>query len=95
MFIFAQETPYSFETVGDFNCEPNRGQPDNPMLMLHHWVTPPLARTGGRANSAEVLLERLEVCQDIRGLLPSILAVDFYARGDALDLPSARRRGHE
>ena len=86
VFIFAQETPYSFEIVEDFNCEPNRGQPDSPMFMINHWVTPPLARAGGRANSAEVLLERLEVCQDIRGLVPNILAVDFYARGETLDV---------
>jgi len=86
LFTFAQETPYSFETVGDFNCEPNRGQPDSPMFMINHWVTPPLAQTGVRANSSEVLSERVEVCQRERGLFPNILAVDFYASGDTLSI---------
>ena len=85
-FTFVQETPYSFETVEDFNCEPNRGQPDSPLFMINHWVTPPLAQTGRRANSSEVLLERLKVCQEVRGLLPNILGVDFYARGVTLDV---------
>ena len=52
--------------------------------MINHWVTPPLARAGIQANSAEVLLERLKVCQEARGLSPNILAVDFYARGETL-----------
>ena len=83
-FTFTQETPYSFETVEDFNCDSNRGQPDSPLFMINHWVTPPLAQAGRRANSSEVLLERLKVCQEVRGLLPNILGVDFYARGDTL-----------
>ena len=84
VFTYTQETPYSFETVVDFSCDPNRGQPNSPLFMINHWVTPPLAQAGARANSVEVILERLKVCQEVRGMLPNILAVDFYTRGDTL-----------
>ena len=86
VFAFAQETPYSFKTVEDFNCDSNRGLPNSPLFMINHWVTPPLAETGSQANSTESLLERIEVCQQVRGLVPNILAVDFYNRGDTLEI---------
>lgn len=86
VFTFVQETPYSFEAVEDFNCGPNRGEPNSPLFMINHWVTPPLATAGDRANSAEVLLDRLEVCKQVRGMSPNILAVDFSMRGDAIEI---------
>ena len=86
VFTFTQETPYSFEKVEDFNCDFNRGHPDSPLFMINHWVTPPLAQAGDRANSNEVLQERLKVCQEDRGFLPNIVAVDFHARGDTLEV---------
>jgi len=86
VFAFAQETPYSFKTVADFNCDSNRGLPDSPLFMINHWVTPPLAETGSQANSAETLMERIKDCQEVRGIAPNILGVDFYNRGDTLEV---------
>ncbi len=93
VFAFAQETPYSFKTVEDFNCNSNRGLPDSPLFMINHWVTPPLAEAGSQANSAATLLERLHLCQEVRGIAPNILGVDFYNRGDASEVVRNLNRG--
>ena len=52
--------------------------------MINHWLTPALAETGAVANSAEVLEKRIANCRQGRGLVPNILAFDFYVQGDAL-----------
>ena len=83
-FTFTQETPYTFETVAEFDCAPNRGRHDSPLFMVNHWVTPALAEAGAMANTAQVLNERIAGCREERGLPPNIIAVDFYAQGDAL-----------
>ena len=85
-FAFVQETPYTFETTEDFSCKPNRGRPDSPLFMINHWITPALSEAGAAANSAAVLEKRLAECREERGLVPNILAVDFYAQGDALSV---------
>ncbi len=89
VFTFIQETPYAFGTIAEFNCDPSRGRPDSPLFMINHWVTPALAEAGTLANSAEVLNKRISACRQERGLLPNVLAVDFYARGDALTVVAA------
>jgi hypothetical protein len=35
-------------------------------------------------NARDVLLPRLEECQEERGQLPNFVAVDYYSRGDLL-----------
>ena len=37
-------------------------------------------------NRSEVLLDRVEECQEERGRRPNIIAVDFYTQGDVLDV---------
>ena len=88
-FTYIQETPYTFEDVGDFNCSSNRGLPDSPLFMINHWVTPALAQAADSANSASVLNQRIADCREERGLTPNILGIDFYARGDTLDVVAA------
>ena len=34
-----EETPYRFDSRGDFSCEPNRGVDGNPLFLVNHWVT--------------------------------------------------------
>ena len=88
-FTFAQETPYTFESVDEFDCSHNRGQPDSPLFMVNHWVTPALAQTADLANSSEILKKRIADCQEERGMTPNIIGIDFYARGDALAVVAA------
>jgi len=93
VFTFAQETPYSFKTIEEFNCEPNRGQTQNPLFMINHWITPPLAEAGALANSAELLSDRIELCREERGVFPNIVAVDFYAQGETLATVAGLNQG--
>jgi hypothetical protein len=88
-----QETPFTFTqpaqltTPADLpaTCEPNRGPGDAPLFLLNHWInTDPAPRPSHAAivNAYEPLLRRARTCQELRGRLPNLLAVDFYGRGD-------------
>jgi hypothetical protein len=92
-FAITQETPYTFTKVGelerDASCKPNRGRRDAPFFLLNHWVdTSPAPRptNARRANQRELLLERIEMCEQLRGIRPNVIAVDFFAEGDALEV---------
>ena len=34
-----EETPYRFDSRGEFSCEENRGVEGNPLFLVNHWVT--------------------------------------------------------
>jgi hypothetical protein len=86
MYDWFQETTFSFNNKKQFDCAPNRGNPDAPLFLINHWVTssPPNPATGSDANSHAVLERRVEQCLRERGLAPNIIAVDFAERGDLL-----------
>jgi hypothetical protein len=83
-----QETPYRFADEAHFSCTLNRGETSNPMFLVNHWlsVDPPNTTVATRVNAAEVLLTRAERCRNERHHLPNILAVDFYAYGDLIEV---------
>jgi hypothetical protein len=83
-FSFVQETPFTFRRVSNFKCAANRGQPDSPLFLVNHFVTPASAPETARANSRNVLEKRLIECERERGKLPNLVAVDFYDLGDVL-----------
>ena len=83
-FAFTQETPYSFASADDFTCRENRGEPTSPLFLVNHFVTPPSPTEADRANARPLLAARLAQCQRERELLPNLVAVDFFARGDVL-----------
>ena len=56
------------------------------MFIINRWVTPALSEAAAIANSAAVLEDRLAQCREETGLVPNILAVDFYAQGDVLSV---------
>ena len=82
-FAYTQETPFSFSSVEDFSCEPNRGRADSPLFQVNHFLTPALGRNGS-INDLDVLLPRLRQCQAERGLVPNLVPVDFFEAGDAI-----------
>ena len=43
-----QETPYTFDSTAQFNCNPNRGASTNPMLLVNHWLRAPGSARSGR-----------------------------------------------
>ncbi|HKA04719.1 MAG TPA: hypothetical protein VKD67_10325, partial [Acidimicrobiales bacterium] len=79
-----QETPYSFASADEFSCRPNRGKPSAPMFLMNHWVTasPPDPGAAGKVNSGPTLSQRIQTCIAERGLVPTIVAVDFSEKGD-------------
>lgn len=88
----AWETPFSFETPDDFTCDPNRGDPTNPLFLLNHFLTAPL---GGDPDLAEMVnhnplfIERARQCEEEGNALPNFVAVDFYDIGDLFNVVDA------
>lgn len=80
-----QETPYTWKSVDDMSCAPNRGKAGNPFMLVNHWVAfspPDPGKVGSLVNSEDVLRQRIDQCIDDRGVLPNVVAVDFAERGD-------------
>jgi hypothetical protein len=82
------DTPYSFESADQFTCAQNRGAPDNPLLLVNHWLSTPLPTRAGAAevNRADVLGARADACAAEWDRPVNLLAVDFYEQGDLFDV---------
>jgi hypothetical protein len=85
-----QETPFLFQSVAALeapdSCEPNRGGTAGSLLLVNHWVdTSPAPRVtiARRVNAHDFLARRVAECRRERGMLPNVVAVDFYRDGDA------------
>lgn len=82
-----QDTPFTFASSKDFDCDHNRGPKDAPLFQINHWVTtssPPSVEQGRRDNTHEMLMERVRECEKERGMLPNLLGVNFAEQGDLL-----------
>lgn len=88
-----QEVPYNYRSIAELtaadSCRPLRGRPDAPLFQFNHWVTPASASASAAANTADVLGTRAQRCMEERGLLPNLVAVDFYERGDLFGVVDA------
>ncbi len=80
------DTPFTFMDASEFSCAVNRGQADNPLFLINHWLSTdanlPDRSAAPLANSADVLTQRVEDCREATGRLPTFIAVDFYEEGD-------------
>jgi hypothetical protein len=87
-FDLVQETPYAFTSLAALrvpsSCRPNRGTPNSPLFQVNHWVerVNPSPGLAARANAESVLLPRARRCERERALVPNLVNVDFYERGD-------------
>ena len=97
----AQETPYQFRTATELasldTCRANRGGTRGSLLLVNHWVdTSPAPRPAiaDQVNARTFLDRRLDACRKARGMLPNIVAVDFYRRGDVFGAVNALNRVH-
>ncbi len=82
-----QETPYKFHKPEDFSCRPNRGNKSCSLFLINHWIeTAPAPKPSNAeiVNAYDFLLHRAQQCRRERGMLPNLLAVDFYGTGDLL-----------
>jgi hypothetical protein len=82
------DSPYTFKSVDEMNCELNRGDPANPLFLVNHWVADPMPSPEQAAisNTTEVLEDRIAECQEVWGRNPNLLAVDFYDQGALFDV---------
>lgn len=85
-FDLVQDTSYLYASIDDFECSLNRGSPDSPLLLVNHWVNPVSPIGAESANDDAVLLDRIEECEATRGRLPNLIAVDFFDRGDLIEV---------
>ena len=86
-FETIQETPYTFHSPDEFSCRANRGGTSGPLFQINHWIeTTPTPKPSNAAvvNAHDFLLARVRRCQQERGKLPNILAVDFAGTGDVI-----------
>jgi hypothetical protein len=91
VWAHAFETHYSWATPGSMNCDPNRGNPANPLFILNHFLTqvfgsPALAE---QVNHDPFFIGRALQCQAERGTLPNFVTVDFHDVGDVFAVVDA------
>ena len=63
-----------------------RGNPNSPLFLINHWIeklNPSPAQTAA-VNGFRFLLRRVKTCARMRALFPTLVAVNFYDRGDVL-----------
>jgi hypothetical protein len=86
-----QETAYNWPTpdlITDparwpASCAPNRGGTTGSLFLMNHWSPPvaPSPATSAIVNATHVLVGRAEACRALRGLTPTIVAVDMFESG--------------
>ncbi len=83
-----QETPYTFHNVKEIeersSCRLNRGNADNPLFQINHWIEtiPRSPSTAAKINTPKVLGKRARMCERVREMQPNLIAVDYYNEGD-------------
>lgn len=87
-FDLVQDTGFTYPTADDFDCAVNRGPADADLFLLNHWLSgfTKLVSSAEQVNTAEVLGERARRCREERGRIPNFVAVNWYDRGDLLEV---------
>lgn len=83
-FDVVQDTEYTFDQASDFTCTLKRGQADSPMLNINHWLASfaHLVSNAEKVNTYEALKARVEECEKVRDLAPTMISVNWYDKGD-------------
>ncbi len=84
-YSLLEETPYTFKTIAEFSCTPNRGGTGKPLFLLNHWLRTtgvPSPAKAKETNSAAELTRRIQQCATERHRLPNLVATDFTEVGD-------------
>ncbi len=84
----AWETHFSWAAPEDFNCDPNRGDPDNSLFILNHFLTDVFGASelAEMVNHNPLFIDRAEQCEEEGNALPNFVTVDFYDIGDLFDV---------
>lgn len=83
-FDLVADTGFSYSSVEDFDCAPNRGPDDPDLLLVNHWLSSFTTLVSGaqRANTEQVLGQRVRRCREQRDHIPNFVAVNWYDQGD-------------
>ena len=86
---YAVETHYSVNTIDDFTCDFNRGDPLNDLFIFNHFVTDATLGYGlytesNDVNSNPFFITRALDCQNQTNKFPNFVTVDYYELGDGL-----------
>lgn len=86
VWAYAWETPYAAKTTDEFVCDPNRGDPANPLFIFNHFLTDVFALPvqAPTVNANPFLIDRARQCMAASGRQPNFVTVDFAATGDLL-----------
>jgi hypothetical protein len=90
----AVETDFDNKYQSDFSCDYNRGDADNDLFILNHFITS-IDLGIGIEDSAQVInampyiLDRAQECKSNTGKQPNFLTVDFYESGGVMDAVNA------
>lgn len=87
VWTHAVETHWSARTPDDLDCAPNRGDPDNALFILNHFLTDPLGtpELAAQVNFDPFLIDRARECRDAMARQPNFVTVDFCDVGDVFD----------
>ena len=88
------DTPSVKELLSPASCKLNRGDLENPLVLLNHWVarTPPRPSTARQVNGAEDIATRARTCEKALRGLPGLLAVDLWKEGDVVGAAASLNR---
>lgn len=70
------------------SCRANRGGDTGGLFLMNHWIlgsgVTPLRQFAEVVNTRPALVRRARACEELRGKMPTILAVDFFGTGDVV-----------
>ena len=81
----AFETHFTVKAVEDLSCETtNRGDPDNALFILNHFLTNPFAHISNaeKVNTGGLVLDRSQECWQTLGHRPNFITVDYVSIGE-------------
>ncbi|MFC6712409.1 hypothetical protein [Branchiibius cervicis] len=81
---WSQDTEYTNPSVSSFSCAIKRGEPDNPIFLMNHWLSGfgSLQADAKKVNARSVLLPLAQKCEKERGQIPNYVAVNYVNLGD-------------
>ena len=82
---FIQDTPFRVNTPEEFSCDFGRGQPENPLYAMDHWLSQsfPSTASAARVNSFNFIYQRVTECHRQRERKVNFIIVNFGEIGDA------------
>ena len=84
-FDFIQDTPFRVNTPAEFSCDFGRGQPDNPLFAMDHWLSQsfPSTTSARLINTFDFIYRRVSQCHRERQLKVNFVIVNFVEIGAA------------